>query len=70
MSVLVVTLQRLTHGNQALATPLSEKTLLLADEVHRPHVDKALREELQKNDGASVAACGSLLPQSDTYMIS
>ena len=39
--VLVVTLQRLTHKNQALATPLLEKTLLLADEVHHPLIADA-----------------------------
>lgn len=50
--VLVVTLQSFPHLQTTLPPALQEKTLVVADEVHRSHADRAFSEELQKAIGA------------------
>ena len=46
--VLTVTLQSFPHLRGALPKELEETTVVMADEVHRSHADKAFSEELSK----------------------
>ena len=50
--VLTVTLQSFPHLRGALPKELEETTVVMADEVHRSHADKAFSEELSKVLGA------------------
>ena len=46
--ILIVTLQSFPHLREALPEQLQEKTLVLADEVHRSHADRSFTEELER----------------------
>lgn len=49
--VLVVTLQSFPHLQRPLPAELQDKTVILADEVHRSHADRSFSEEMEKAVG-------------------